>query len=194
MGWTFYQATCYKNGKVDRLAECRKEFKNDFHFPILKDTMIGTTYYAAMQSPKGYVFPLVVLTSVENGEFGYKDMEGGMGPCYYDCPESILKLITIEDKGTKEWINNCRKIQKTKKDIKKMLKEVKEEYLTIKMIAPFSIVFKDDFKISEGETVYLEYFDRNLFVLKNSKYAIRQKMLEEIGIDNISIVNSEKEA
>lgn len=189
MGWTFYEATCYKNGKVDRLAECRKEFKKDSRFPVLKDSLRGTTYYAAVQSPKGYVFPLVVLTSVENGEFGYKDMEGGMGPCYYDCPESILKLITIDNKETREWVEECRKIQKAKKDIKKLLKEAKEKHKSLKLIVPFPILFKDDFKISEGETVYLDYYDKSLFVLKNSKYAIRQEMLEEIGINNISIVN-----
>lgn len=189
MGWTFYQATCYKNDKVDRLAECRKEFKKDSRFPVLKDSLRGTTYYAAVQSPKGYVFPLVVLTSVENGEFGYKDMEGGMGPYYYDCPESILKLITIDNKETREWVEECRKIQKAKKDIKKLLKEAKEKHKSLKLIVPFPILFKDDFKISEGETVHLDYYDKSLFVLKNSKYAIRQKMLEEIGIDNISIVN-----
>lgn len=189
MGWTSYQATCYKNGRVDRLAECRKEFKNGFHFPILKDAMRGTTYYAAMRNPEGKVFPLIVLTSVKNGEFSYKDMEGSMGPFYYDCPESILKLVTIKDESTKEWVEKCREHQKKKRTLQNLLNEAKEKHLTLKVTLPFTLSYSDYFEIPEGKTVYVKYWDKNRFRLENEFYAIRQKTLRKIGINNISIVN-----
>ena len=58
MGWTEYHATHYKHGKIDRKAECDELF-NDFmvdknnnrigKFEVLKSTMVGSTYYAAVK-------------------------------------------------------------------------------------------------------------------------------------------------
>lgn len=43
MGWTFYRATQYKNGKIDRLKECRDEFgKAPKWATIVKDALVGT--------------------------------------------------------------------------------------------------------------------------------------------------------
>ena len=96
MGWTFYRATQYKNGKIDRLKECRDEFgKAPKWATIVKDALVGTTYYAAMKSTDtGEIWALIVLTSIENEKFGYKDMSEDMEPCYYDCPVSILNLLS----------------------------------------------------------------------------------------------------
>ena len=66
MGWTSYPATCWKKGKIDRKAECRKEFGR--YYNILKDSMVGSVYYAALQRKddvNSVIFPLVALTSVQ---------------------------------------------------------------------------------------------------------------------------------
>ncbi|MBS1416637.1 MAG: hypothetical protein HPY94_05850, partial [Clostridia bacterium] len=65
MGWTYYGATQYKNGKIDRLKECRYKFGTDTKWAtIVKDALVGTTYYAAMKSTDtGEIWALIVLTS-----------------------------------------------------------------------------------------------------------------------------------
>lgn len=137
MGWTGYKATHYKNGKIDRKAECDAYFMeglNRGNFKVLKSTMKGSVYYAAIQDmvkydgedkngksiyipiDNGKVWAAVFLTSVENGMFYYKDMDETYGPGYYDCPKSILKLL---DDTTNEIALNWRKKCIEKADIKK---------------------------------------------------------------------------
>ena len=100
MGWTGYHATHYKNGKVDRKAECDAYFMeglNRGHFNVLKSSMVGSTYYAAVSPLKKsngkddngnyiyvdipenerIVFGVVFLTSTDAKDyynFSYKDM------------------------------------------------------------------------------------------------------------------------
>lgn len=130
MGWTSYHATHYKNGKVDRKAECDAYFMeglNRGYYEVLKSSMVGSTYYAAVKPLKRYskdiseneiivdipineqqVFGVVFLTSIDSKDyhnFSYKDMEESMGPCYYDCPKGILDLLSPTDS---EWANNWR--------------------------------------------------------------------------------------
>ena len=117
MGWTGYQPTHFKKGGiVDRKAECDAYFMeglNRGNFQVLKSSIKGSVYYAAVKDMvryagedekehsiyvpiddgkvRGYVF----LTSVKDGMFYYKDISEDMGPGYYDCPESILKLSKL---------------------------------------------------------------------------------------------------
>lgn len=138
MGWTGQQATHFKNGKIiDRKAECDAYFMegpNKGYFQVVKSAMIGSTYYAAVKDLKRYVgedsnghdivIPIdggetwgyVFLTSVKGGMFYYKNMSEDMGPYAYDCPESILKLLSdTESKSAIEWRNRCReKLEKKK--------------------------------------------------------------------------------
>lgn len=111
MGWTYYQATYYKkDGTIDRLEQCRAEFRK---YPswatIVKDIIVGNVYYAAMKSSKsGEIWALIVVTETDGNEFGYKDMDETCGPYYYDCPIGILKLLSpIENKYAQEWRKNC---------------------------------------------------------------------------------------
>lgn len=108
MGWVTYYVP---ENEIDRLAECRKIFGREPSWAtIIKDALVGEVYYAAMRSTRtGKVWALVVLTNVENYEFGYKDMDETVGPCYYDCPNSILNLLSPTDSDyAKEWRAKCR--------------------------------------------------------------------------------------
>ena len=134
MGWTEYHATHYKNGKVDRKAECDAYFMeglNRGHFNVLKSAMVGSTYYAAVSPLKrggakdetgNYiyidipenertVFGVVFLTSSNMKDyynFAYKDMDESCGPYKYDCPKSILDLLTpTENEYANEWRKTC---------------------------------------------------------------------------------------
>ena len=87
MGWTYYNSTHLKpNGEVDRKKELDNEFRNDY--TVLKSTMVGTTYYAAVKKEAtGEVFGYVALTSSDKRggyNFGYKtvaeDSKGTIAP------------------------------------------------------------------------------------------------------------------
>lgn len=140
MGWSYTRATCFdKRGNIDRREEMRKAL---FGCTILKDRMVGSTYYAAIKDKNEGVFILVALTSVDKWDFGYKDMCASMGPYVYTCPESILKLNTYHDGYTDEWIDNCRFVAERKKKLNKAKK--------IQVMMPF-----DTKHFHEGETVNL---------------------------------------
>lgn len=123
MGWTEYRANYYKNGTIDRKAECDDLFTWVNHdeegnevnrCSVAKSTMVGSTYYAALNYKKANESPEVVgmvcLTrTVEGAFFGYKDMMETCGPNYYDCPLSILNLLTpTESEWANEWREKCR--------------------------------------------------------------------------------------
>jgi hypothetical protein len=147
MGWTSYHATHYKNGKVDRKAECDAYFMeglDEGHFRVEKSAMVGSVYYAAitrlanpaedwsfenrkwieLPANEQYTFGVVFLTSVDENDyynFSYKDMDETMGPCYYDCPTGILKLLSPTDKEYAiKWRNECIKRKEQKKQKSKL--------------------------------------------------------------------------
>lgn len=128
MGWTSYHATHYKaNGTIDKKAECDAYFMeglNRGHFEVLKSVMKGNTYYAAVQNKlrkidnhvykpieNGDVWAAIFLVGINNNDyynFAYKDMDETCGPCYYDCPKSILNLLTPTDNEyANEWRTKC---------------------------------------------------------------------------------------
>jgi hypothetical protein len=140
MGWTGYTAHYYKNGKVDRKAECDAYFMdglNEGHFEVVKSSMVGSTYYSAVrnlkkcvgtdgngwgiyedlpeseQEVRGFVF----LTQVKDGEFYYKDMTEDMLPYYFDCPKSIIKALSPTDnENANIWRNKCLEKKAKKND------------------------------------------------------------------------------
>lgn len=146
MGWTWYIATHYKDGKIDRKAECDSLFTqkeqdkvyNDkvHHLPkmtVLKSVMKGSVYYGAIESINSLtnsriVFAIVCKTSVEGMEFGYKDMDETCGPYYYDCPKTILNLLSqTNNEFALNWRKKCEEQNNRNKEIsksKKMLKDL----------------------------------------------------------------------
>lgn len=130
MGWTGIIATHFKNGCIDRKAECDAYFEeglNKGHYKILKSTMVSTVYYAAVKNltefrgkivngervyepvEDGTVFGVVFLTRVDKYWFYYKDMTEDMGPGDAKCPASILDLLSeTTDEYALEWRRRCR--------------------------------------------------------------------------------------
>ena len=141
MGWTSYHATHYtKGGAIDKKTECDAYFTeslNNGHYKVEKSAMVDGVYYAAIRPLKKcvgntyedlpaeeqHVFGVVFLTDTDKNDyynFSYKDMDESMGPGYYDCPESILKLLSpTENKYALEWREKCH-LQNEKQ---KLLKE-----------------------------------------------------------------------
>ena len=131
MGWTSYHAEYYKHGKIDRKAECDKIFTEDGKngkWEVLKSVMHGGTYYAAVRRtrPDGetYVFGAVCLTHVDMNDwfnFSYKDMDESVGPYNYDCPPSILDMLSPTEKEyALEWRRRCRERAESKRRLEKL--------------------------------------------------------------------------
>lgn len=122
MGWTYYNAEHYKNGKIDRKAELDEKFtwsENGRTVTVVKSAMRGSIYYAAVRSQNetngtDETFAVVCLTHTDSKSywnFGYKDMDETMGPGEHDCPKGILDLLTPTDS---EWANEWRRLCREK--------------------------------------------------------------------------------
>ena len=84
MGWFWYRAKHYKNGKIDRIAEVESHLNyqdEQVKYTVLKSALVGRTVYSAVEKVtsdgKREVFATVFLTSTNNRDycnFGYKDM------------------------------------------------------------------------------------------------------------------------
>jgi hypothetical protein len=83
--------------------------------------------YVAAKTRGGEVYCTVALTawdttvdlyidrSVTKTELRYKFMQESLGPYFYDCPESILNLLTPTDSiYAKQWREKCRNTIKNK--------------------------------------------------------------------------------
>lgn len=144
MGWTSYHATHYKkSGAIDRKAECDAYFMEGLNagfFRVVKSSLVGTVYYAAVEPLKRYgkkdasgnyqiedipenercIHAEVFLTSVNIRDyfnFAYKDMSESMGPCEDNCPSSILDLLSpTDDEWALEWRKRCRANIEARKD------------------------------------------------------------------------------
>lgn len=118
MGWTFQNATRYKkNGEVDRKAEVDDLYAfedENVKVSVLKSRMVGSTYYGAIkveENGETTVHGSVVLTSSDKPSFnfGYKAMSETSGPFSYDCPKSILDLLSpTTNENALEWRRACR--------------------------------------------------------------------------------------
>lgn len=131
----------YDNGQINRKKECDSYFLeglNRGYYRIEKSVMHGSTYYAAitplrraMKDENGDVFKdelnrivseeipknerktfaVVIRTSVQGGTFFYKPITEDMGPCYYDCPNTILDLLSpVDSEYANEWRMRCRNL------------------------------------------------------------------------------------
>ena len=128
MGWSYQAAQFYtKSGAIDRKKECDKmsswEYK-EHKAELLKSAMKGSVYYAAIKhtdlaTGESEVIAHIILTHTDMKSycnFGYKDMTESAGPFCYDCPKSILDLLSETDnKYAKEWREECRRNLQSKK-------------------------------------------------------------------------------
>jgi hypothetical protein len=109
---------------------------NRGHYKILKSVMKGSVYYGAIMPLKRpmknafgdnvlgadgwYIYEdvpeserevvgVVIRTYVnDKNNFGYKLISETSGPCYYDCPKSILDILTPTDNAfAQEWRKKC---------------------------------------------------------------------------------------
>ncbi len=103
MGWTGIYMIDHTSRKACLDDEWSRNFK------VLKSSMVNTTYYGALFDPRNNeTFAIVCLTSVDGMELCYKDMTEHSLPYYFDCPKSILNLLTpTTDENANEWRKTC---------------------------------------------------------------------------------------
>lgn len=132
MGWTGIHASHYKNGTVDRKAECDDLFKTGMNvmkthmLTLLKSAMVGSVSYAAIErkslsdSTDREVYAVICLTHVDINDhfnFKHKGMSEDCGSYESKCPMSILKLLTpTEDGSAVEWRKRCYEYHESKKN------------------------------------------------------------------------------
>lgn len=103
MGWIYYHT--HRTPK----EEC-DDILNRGDNLVLKSSMVGSTYYAAVHNQRtGDIWAAVFLTKRDKGEFGYKDMDETCGPVEAKCPVGILDLLTPPANNyAAEWRHRCR--------------------------------------------------------------------------------------
>lgn len=107
MGWDYH----HEMAPYDRRAICRRHIGNGYE--VVKDAVVGTTYYAAVKSPHdGSVGAVIILTHIDrNGycNFGMKWIDEESGPYKCECPKSVLDALSPTDNESAiEWREKCR--------------------------------------------------------------------------------------
>jgi len=130
MGWDGTRPTFWKNGKVDRKAEVDNRFtweNEDARVSVKKSAMKSTTWYGAVErydkiTQKSVVIGVVALTRMDReGYFMVKTMDETSGPYCYECPESILKLLSPTDsEWANQWRENCRAFGHKKTELRNL--------------------------------------------------------------------------
>lgn len=120
MGWTYnhrYKGTSIEQHLIDS-GVFKWNADSPFEYTVLKTSVVKlTTLYAAIEKKnketgERKVFAAVILIQMIKGQqyenFGYKDMDETCGPCSYDCPKSILQLLTPTDSQyANDWREQC---------------------------------------------------------------------------------------
>lgn len=117
MGWSTYHR---EPGQTDR-----EHFTSqlDDTQQILECATIKSVFYAAVLDKRdGKVWGAVCLMQRNlSGDynFGVKEMSDTVGPCYYDCPDRILDLLTpTESEYANEWRKTCREANAKRSEVK----------------------------------------------------------------------------
>ena len=200
MGWTSYEATYFKkNGDIDRKAECDAYFMRDNagHYKVLKSSVKGTVYYAAVTTLTTYigqdengksiyesipeyerkVWAAVFLTRTEEGKyFYYKDMDETMGPCEDHCPKCVLDLLSETDnKSALNWRIRCLE------NIKKSNKLSKLDRLRNGSVIRFPSILNFTNGISVGDEITLTKINRKWVYEKyQTRYSLKKTYDESI--------------
>jgi len=89
MGWLFSHSWSSPSDVRDSLNRERGNLK----LVAQKATNYGRHLWSVYETPEGDRFVnLDLMERGSDGSWGYKDMDETMGPFYYDCPLSLLKV------------------------------------------------------------------------------------------------------
>ena len=123
MGWLFSPSYGSPKGVVEHMEkQCQR-----VGWKVLKHafTCYGRRAWIALEK-EGKSFILLLMIDKHDGWWGYKDIEESMGPCYYDCPLSLLDMTTGNDHDASiEWRKGVRERHATRQARRLASKAVK---------------------------------------------------------------------
>ncbi len=129
MGWSF---SCDSRvTKQDTINECSKGWETEnCKVECLAKSVRGNELWVVFQSTvkktgkidKGIV---LFLLSRQGGTWGYKDITEGMGPYYFKCPITFLKMTAdypeLQNKTWREGVKEYHAKERAKRQAKKRL-------------------------------------------------------------------------
>lgn len=114
MGWTVIQKPSNVKQYIDSLYNWKT---SDHTYTVMKSSIKNfKEYYAAvsktdMNGVVQQVFCIITLLEYSKNQLSYKDMDETCGPCYYNCPSTILSLLSPTDNEyANQWREKCQSI------------------------------------------------------------------------------------
>lgn len=117
MGWSFAYDDVGRKAHIESLTN-QRHFSEGY--VPLEHRVVGNHVWQLVQMPDGRKFICLDLIAKErNGGWGHKGMSEDMGPCYYDCPLSLLNKADPVDVGyAVEWRKKVREYHAKRKTTK----------------------------------------------------------------------------
>lgn len=172
MGWTSY----YVGSGCNRKDECMKYvdgFKNKEGkrtANLIKSVMKGTTFYALMETvEKKEQFIFCLLTSIDHGEFYYKDIQ--CNPHENMAPMSLVKLFKPSNEADAKW---KAKLIAENETVKKAPKFKIGDILECKN-GDWDITWGGNLKINPNETFYVRIDGHKVGSRTTKLYSIVEK-------------------
>lgn len=179
MGWTFTHKDMFLTPSGFLINEFTSE-----KCKVLKCRIVGHEAYLACQVGEK-VFALVVLWKEKKNDFygfGYKAMDETVHPYYYNCPKSILNILTpTEHEDSKNWREACLERIEHKKKINKL-----KEGVTIKFERSFTFTgygSDDTFQVFDIRKNHYKAVNLNLHV-KLTRRTVNETKFEIVEVPN----------
>src|ERR1035437_5348104 len=104
MGWSYTQG----NGSH---RDMDREYEGDgWGYKVIACSLVNYSHHWSVIEDKVKGDRFILLDLIDRvphkGEWGWKSMDEGMHPCYYDCPLKFLALVP--QVGNEEWRNYVR--------------------------------------------------------------------------------------
>lgn len=121
MGWTTYPN---KNKKAV-ISEIKSMYPSDMEWSLVGNNLWGlfvSTSEVGNFKVGDKIIVLFRLQSFGKNEFGYKLMDEGMYPYYYDCPLKFLKMSVV---CCAEWRADVTKYHSDKRSVRTLVANIK---------------------------------------------------------------------
>lgn len=141
MGWD--GTMCWDRPKTDRVRQIIREAFEPHTIVDMSLRNFNTEAYLAVRpKDKDFVVGYVVLMQHRNHEFMTKDMDEGVLPYYFGCPDKILRLLSPPEtifadcpaavEYAKQWRARCAERNRHLSEARKAKRTLKGWYATTK--------------------------------------------------------------
>ena len=186
MGWDYQHI----EKPINRVELVMKDYTCENEVKIyqpLKGVAVGKVVYLAVEETdkvtnKKEVFAVVAETKVcsDYFNFGMKSNCETAGPCFYDCPASILDLLTpTSSEWANEWREKCRQnIQSKKEQINLSKCEIGTKILIQDPKTSSSVILEKYRPFNKKRAIWVD-FSSNRYFPMSYLYQIGFELLNE---------------